>query len=119
MMDFYQRVGIVCRSVPRGKVATYGQIALLCQKPRNSRQVGYALNHNLSGSDLPAHRIVNHRGFLSGSGSFSGPDTQKLLLEYEGVKVDPYNYVDLKLYGWRHSAEDARSFIKIFNENGI
>lgn len=43
-MDFYQRVGIVCRAIPAGKVATYGQIALLCGKPRNARQVGYALN---------------------------------------------------------------------------
>ena len=43
-MDFSQRVGIVCRAIPAGKVATYGQIALLCGKPRNARQVGYALN---------------------------------------------------------------------------
>lgn len=53
-MDFYQRVGIVCRAIPAGKVATYGQIALLCGKPRNARQVGYALNRGRAGADVPA-----------------------------------------------------------------
>ena len=43
-MDFYQRARIVCESIPEGRVATYGQIALLCGKPKNARQVGYALN---------------------------------------------------------------------------
>ena len=57
-MDIYKRIGIVCNCIPRGQVATYGQIALLCEKPRNSRQVGYALKHGLAG-EVPAHRVVN------------------------------------------------------------
>ena len=58
-MDFYERVRFVMNHIPYGKAATYGQIALLCGKPGNSRQVGYALNRRLGGADLPAHRVVN------------------------------------------------------------
>ena len=56
-MDFYQRAGIVCRAIPRGTVASYGQIALLCGKPKNARQVGYALNKGRLGEEVPAHRV--------------------------------------------------------------
>ena len=68
-MDFYKRVGITVRTVPEGKVATYGQIALLCGKPKNARQVGYALNRGLAG-EVPAHRVVNSQGYLTGAASF-------------------------------------------------
>lgn len=66
-MDFYKRMGIVCQNIPEGKVATYGQIALLCGKPRNARQVGYGLRHGLAGDNVPAHRVVNSKGILSGA----------------------------------------------------
>lgn len=118
-MDFYKRVGIVSHSIPYGKVATYGQIALLCQKPKNSRQVGFALNRGMSGNGLPAHRVVNHQGYLSGAGSFSEPDTQQALLEFEGVHVGLDNRVDLEQFGWRHSQKEALDFIKQFEENDI
>lgn len=68
--DFYKRAAIVCRGIPYGKAATYGQIALLCGKPKNARQVGYALNRGLLGLDIPAHRVVNARGILSGAAAF-------------------------------------------------
>ena len=65
--EFYRRMGIVCRRIPRGRVATYGQIALLCGKPRNSRQVGYGLKMGLAGEGDTAHRGVNSQGVLSGA----------------------------------------------------
>ena len=68
--DFYRRAAIVCRRIPYGKTATYGQIALLCGKPRNARQVGYALNRGRLGDGIPAHRVVNSRGILSGVAAF-------------------------------------------------
>ena len=68
--DFYRRAAIVCRRIPYGKTATYGQIARLCGKPRNARQVGYALNRGRLGDGLPAHRVVNSRGILSGAAAF-------------------------------------------------
>ena len=63
-MDFYKRLGIVCRAVPEGKVITYGQAALLCGYPKNARQVGYGLKKELAG-DVPAYKVVNSQGVLS------------------------------------------------------
>lgn len=105
-MDFYKRVGMVCGAIPWGKVASYGQIALLCGRPRNARQVGYALNRGKAG-EVPAHRVVNGQGRLTGAASFEYGDLQKRLLEEEGVVVSPHNIVDMKLYGWNNTLEDA------------
>lgn len=118
-MDFYKRVSIVCGRIPPGCVATYGQIALLCGKPRNSRQVGYALNRGLAGETAPAHRVVNAGGILSGAAAFETYDMQKLLLEQEGVAVsrtpDGRRWrVDLKQYGWKHTMEEALQFGQAF-----
>lgn len=66
-MDFYRRLALAGEAIPFGKVATYGQLALLCGRPRNSRQVGYALNRGLAGEKLPAHRVVNSQGLLTGA----------------------------------------------------
>lgn len=103
-MDFYRRVEIVCKSIPCGKVATYGQIALLCGAPRHARQVGYALNRILSG--VPAHRVVNHQGYLSGAPAFQTPDLQAQLLMAEGIAVDGGCKVDLKKYRWKTTLSD-------------
>lgn len=85
-MDFYKRMGIVCRAIPKGRVASYGQIAYLCGRPRNARQVGYGLRCGLAG-EVPAHRVVNAQGELSGAQHFLTKDEQKMLLEQEGVPV--------------------------------
>lgn len=109
-MDFYKRIALVCQQIPYGKVATYGQIALLCGKPKNARQVGYALSHNLAGEDVPAHRIVNAKGILSGAAAFATADLQKQMLEKEGISVSWTEEgwkVDLKRYGWKNTMEDA------------
>ena len=84
-MDFYRRMGIVCQQIPRGKVATYGQIALLCGRPKNARQVGYGLKRQLAGEGTPAYRVVNSKGILSGAASFETFDMQRILLQEEGV----------------------------------
>ncbi|MCI9221180.1 MAG: MGMT family protein [Lachnospiraceae bacterium] len=109
-MDFYQKMALICSRIPKGRVATYGQIALMCGKPKNARQVGYALKRGLAGEDIPAHRIVNARGILAGAVYFDTPDLQKLLLETEGVEVlrtDEGWKVDLKRFGWDNRLEDA------------
>ncbi len=117
-MDFYKRTATVCKLVPAGKVATYGQIALLCEKPQHSRQVGYALNKKITDEEVPAHRIINHQGYLSGAPAFEQPDMQKLLLEGEEVEVEyivaKQQYkVALKKYQWKHTLEDVQK-IKLF-----
>ena len=121
-MNFYKRMSLVCALIPEGCVATYRQIALLCGKPKNSRQVGYGLNHDLAGPDVPAHRIVNSKGILSGAASFDFPDLQKRLLEEEGVEVTgmPVAWqVDLKIYGWKHTFDQAEHLFMLFQKEGI
>lgn len=115
-MDFYKRVTIVCERIPYGKVATYGQIALLCGKPRNARQVGYALKTGYAGEEVPAHRIVNHQGVLTGAGAFEKPDTQKKRLEAEGVFVEADQSVNLRRYHWKHTMEDAVLLYDLFEK---
>ncbi len=120
--DFYKRARIVCLAIPYGNVASYGQIALLCGKPKNARQVGYALNRGRMGDDVPAFRVVNSRGILSGAASFETADMQKLLLEKEGVEVEYTEdgwRVDLKRFGWKNTMEDALRFRGIFEAQGI
>lgn len=106
-------------AIPEGKVATYGQIAMLCGKPRNYRQVGYGLKHNLSGPDVPAFRVVNGRGELSGAVHFLASDLQQELLRDEGIEVF-WNgniwCVDLKEFGWRNTVEDAERFRRLFEQ---
>ena len=121
-MDFYERATLVCSQIPKGKVATYGQIALLCGKPKNSRQVGYALNHGRVGESAPAHRVVNARGTLSGAAAFATPDLQKQMLEKEGVKslrVEGEWKVDLKKDGWKNTMQEALWLQNEFKVRGI
>ena len=120
--DFYRRAALVCRSIPYGKAATYGQIALLCGKPKNARQVGYALRTGRLGEEIPAHRIVNARGVLSGAASFETADMQKILLEAEGVRVEYTEEgwrVNLKSDGWHNTMEEAIRFCDEFEKQGI
>lgn len=121
-MDFYKRAEIVCRHIPYGTVATYGQIALLTGKPANARQVGYALRKGKLGEGIPAHRVVNAQGILSGAAAFEVYDLQKRLLEKEGILVirtDKGWKTDLRTYGWKHTAEDALWFRAEFAKRGI
>ena len=118
-MDFYEKVSVVCRMIPWGNVSTYGQIALLCGNPRYARRVGYALGRKLT--DVPAHRVINHQGVLSGAMAFPTADAQKMLLESEGVQTartpDGKNWrVDLKKYGWKPSAEELSAMETAFSK---
>lgn len=120
-MDFYERAKMICENIPRGRVATYGQIALLCGKPRNARQVGYALNKGRLG-DVPAYRVVSGSGVLSGASAFETYDMQKILLEAEGVEVTRTKKgwkTDLKRFGWRTTLEEAESFQEMFQKKNI
>lgn len=117
-MTFYEKMRLVCMAIPAGKVATYGQIAMLCGKPKNSRQVGYGLKNDLAGADVPAFRVVNGKGELSGACHFQIPGLQQKLLEHDGIKVfwNGRNWcVDLKTYGWRSTAAEAEAFRQRFD----
>lgn len=114
-MDFYEKVALVCRRIPKGRVASYGQIARLCGKLYGARQVGFALANRLE--DVPAHRVVNSQGYLSGAHAFLGPDMQRKMLEAEGVLVSPNGRVDMKFYAWSLGAEKEELLSALFEEN--
>ena len=91
----------IVRCIPEGRVATYGQIAALAERPRNARQVGYALAR-LKDDRVPWHRVVNARGEVSERGVdlLESVDQQRFLLEEEGVLFDRRGRIDLDRFGW-------------------
>lgn len=107
-MSFYTTVYNLVRQIPKGKVASYGQIALLAGSPRASRAVGYALHVNPLPGVIPCHRVVNRAGRLAPAFAFGGEEEQRHLLEAEGVAVSDDGYVNMELYGWAGAAEAAR-----------
>ena len=95
----YGRIYRVVRRIPRGRVATYGQVARLAGLPGQARLVGYAL-HALADQDVPWQRVINARGAIS-LRSFEGPElAQRQLLEREGVRFDTEGRVPLARYRW-------------------
>ena len=94
MKTTFELIYDVVRKIPRGCVATYGQVAALAGNPRWSRVVGYALHVNPEPGVIPCHRVVNRLGE-------TGEDMQKTLLEEEGVEFDSSGRVNLKKYQWR------------------
>jgi methylated-DNA-protein-cysteine methyltransferase related protein len=98
--DAYRRIYAVVRRIPRGKVATYGQVARLAGFANAARQVGYAL-HALPGkSALPWHRVINSAGRIS-LPSVDGRLEQRFRLLEEGIMVDPSGGISLKRHQWR------------------
>ena len=99
--DTYARIYAVVQRVPRGRVATYGQIAALARLPRHARLVGYALNVLPPGSDVPWHRVVNAKGQVSPrSNALGHEDLQAQLLRREGVRFVE-GTIALDRFQWR------------------
>lgn len=99
-MSFYDKVYEIVKKIPKGKVATYGQIAWMLGNPRASRAVGYALHSNPAPGVVPCHRVVNREGRLAPGFAFGGPGIQQELLEKEGVLLNEHGVVDLHQYLW-------------------
>ncbi|MDF2523611.1 MAG: cysteine methyltransferase [Clostridiales bacterium] len=99
-MGFFEEVYSIVKKIPKGKVATYGQIAKLMGQPRKSKMVGWALHSNPTPGVIPCHRVVNRMGELSGSFAFGGADVQKQLLVEEGIKFSSQGIIDLQQYLW-------------------
>ena len=100
MEGFFERVYRYVRSVPAGRVVTYGQVAAAVGAPRCARQVGWALHVNPEPGVIPCHRVVNREGRLAPAFAFGGTDAQARLLQAEGVEVAD-GRVDLGKYLWR------------------
>jgi methylated-DNA-protein-cysteine methyltransferase-like protein len=97
----YLRIYAAVRRIPRGRVATYGDVARLAGMPRQARLVGYALHATPAGARLPWHRVVNARGGISlGRGVAGGNLPQRFRLEREGIEFDPNGRIPLEVYRW-------------------
>ena len=98
--NFFERVYEIVRQIPEGKVTSYGAIAKALGAARSARMVGWAMNasHNLE--DVPAHRVVNRKGLLSGKHHFEGTNLMQQLLENEGIQVVDNQIIDFEKHFW-------------------
>lgn len=99
--DFFQRVYEIVRLIPKGRVTSYGAIAKALGSSGSSRMVGWAMNasHHQK-KKVPAHRVVNRNGMLTGKHHFGHPDRMKNLLEKEGIKVKKDVIVNFEKHFW-------------------
>ena len=88
MSNFFTNVYNVVKRIPEGKVTSYGAIARYLGSPKSSRMVGWAMNAAHTSSDIPAHRVVNRVGLLTGKHHFPGTSLMQQLLENEGIIVE-------------------------------
>ena len=99
-VNSFEKIYDIVRKIPRGKVATYGLVALFAGNPRWARVVGYALHSNPNPTEIPCHRVVNRFGKTSGSYAFGGESRQRELLEGEGVVFLENGNVDMEKCLW-------------------
>ena len=98
--DFFQRVYHVVRRIPYGRVTTYGLIAKYLGSSSSARTVGWALNASHSDSSIPAHRVVNRNGLLTGKNHFKGFELMRQLLESEGIIIEDDKVLDFEQKIW-------------------
>ncbi len=97
-MNTFEKIYEVVKSIPKGKVATYGHVALLAGNLRWARVVGYALHVNPEPGTIPCHRVVNREGKVAPGFAFGGAGVQRQLLESEGIVFEPDGRIDLEKY---------------------
>jgi methylated-DNA-protein-cysteine methyltransferase related protein len=112
------RVFALVQACPEGRVTTYGALAKAVGYPRGARMVGWIMNETPEG--VPAQRVINSKGELSGSWAFGSPDLMRQLLEDEGIVFSDSGRVDLKRYGWEPvrdlSEEELQSILDHAND---
>ena len=99
-MNTFEKIYEVVKKIPKGRVATYGQVAALAGNRRLSRVVGYALHVNPDPENIPCYRVVNRFGEVSKAFAFGGENMQITLLRADGIKVSDEGRVDLDTYLW-------------------
>jgi len=104
--NFFEKVYAIARQIPYGKVTSYGAIAKAIGSAQSARMVGWAMNGAGSREDIPAHRVVNRFGLLSGKHHFQGTNLMQQLLESEGVKVKNNQVVDFEQLFWNPGFEE-------------
>lgn len=99
--NFFERVYAVARQIPYGNVTSYGAIAKSLGAVRSARMVGWAMNASGLKEDVPAHRVVNRNGLLTGKHHFQGTNLMQQLLESEGIEVVDNQVVDFEKHFWQ------------------
>ena len=98
--NFFERVYVIVRQIPYGKVTSYGAIAKALGTTRSARMVGWAMNASHYLEDVPAHRVVNRKGLLTGKLHFDGTNLMQQLLENEGIEVRDNQIIDFESHFW-------------------
>ena len=98
--NFFERVYEVARLIPEGKVTSYGAIAKYLGAARSARMVGWAMNGSSLKEDVPAHRVVNKAGILTGKHHFDGTNLMQQLLENEGIVIIDNQIQNLEKHFW-------------------
>ncbi len=102
---FFEKVYDVARQIPYGRVTSYGAIARYLGTSGSARMVGWAMNGSVKNGDIPAHRVVNRKGLLTGKHHFPGTQLMQQLLENEGIRVEDDQIVDFEKHFWDPSKE--------------
>ena len=105
--SFFERVYVIARQIPFGKVTSYGAIAKAIGAARSARMVGYAMNASHSMEDIPAHRVVNRKGLLTGKFHFDGTNLMQQLLESEGIMVVDNQIIDFETHFWQPPVRES------------
>ncbi|HEY4618618.1 MAG TPA: MGMT family protein [Flavobacterium sp.] len=98
--NFFERVYLIANQIPYGKVTSYGAIAKALGTARSARMVGWAMNAAHGKDDVPAHRVVNRKGLLTGKFHFDGTNLMQQLLESEGIEVINNQIIDFEKHFW-------------------
>ena len=98
--SFFERVYTVVRQIPEGRVTSYGAIACYLGSPQSARMVGWAMNASHTHADVPAHRVVNRNGLLTGKHHFFGTNLMQQLLENEGIKIKQDQIQNFDAHFW-------------------
>ncbi len=108
MSKFKERVYEIVKSIPKGKVVSYGQVALMAGIPRAAIQVGWVLHISNEEDNIPWWRVINNQGRISTTCLEHPANMQKLLLEKEGVVVSPKLKIDIEFYRFRPSTKTLK-----------
>lgn len=99
-LNFFERVYEVVRKIPYGRVSSYGLIARYLGSPQSARMVGWAMNASHNIDDVPAHRVVNRLGLLTGKHHFEGTNLMQQLLENEGIEIEDNQIINFDQFLW-------------------
>lgn len=104
--NFFDKVYSVARQIPYGRVTSYGAIAKILGTVRSARMVGWAMNAAHQFEDVPAHRVVNRNGLLTGKHHFGGTNLMQQLLESEGIVIVDNQIIDFEKVFWEPKESD-------------